>query len=192
MSGIVNTVFKVPMDTLQFIRNNTLLSVVFFAAAFVGIGLLNNDAPSPPNNIQPVGFDTTSINYFTNEQIQQMWEEWRLNALVANNPAWATDHQFYYVALQQAVGSNQLQTSDPVFGNGAGGFNKAITSLASGLYTVIVSQNRVNQTYYASLFQIVSVVNSNLNPSVPSNQITYPNTFKLSFYDVIDNTANYY
>lgn len=190
MSDIVSSVIKAPMNTLSFIRSSTFFSVVFFAAVLVGLGLLNND--NPGNNLQPVGFDTTSIQYFTNEQIQQMWEEWRLNALVGSNPVWATDHQFYYVALQQAVGGNQLQTSDPVFGNGAGGFNKTITSLASGLYVVIVTQNRVNQIKYASLFQVLSVVNSNLNPSVPGNQITYPNTFKLSLYDVIDNTNNYY
>lgn len=190
MSGVVSTVFKVPLDTLQFIRNNTFLSVIFISACLVGLGLLNNY--NPGNNLQPVGYDTTSINYFSNEQLQVMWEEWRLNALASNNPPWATDHQFYYVAAQQSVGGNKLQTSDPIFGNGPSGFNLAITSIASGLYVVIVSQNRVNQTVYASLFQVLSVVNSNLNPSVPSNQITYPNTYKLSFVGVIDNTNNYY
>lgn len=192
MSEIVKNVFKVPMDTLSFIRKDTLLTVIFFAAVLVGLGLFNND--NPGNTLQPVGFDTTSIQYFTNEQLQVMWEEWRLNAQTGNpgNPPWADNHQFYYVAVQQAVGGNQLQNTDPVFGFGPGGFGKGITSLASGLYVVIVSQNRGNQTFYASLFQVMSVVNSNLNPSTPSNQITYPNTYKLSFIDVIDNTNNYY
>lgn len=170
---------------------NSFIMTALFLGAVIGIGLIGNRMNKQNNpSLMPAGYDTTALGPFSNDEIKSMWEKWRLNATASEDPPWANSHDFLYVARQIPVGGNQLQTNDPVFGNVAGGFNQNITSLASGLYVVVVSSN-VN--VYAILFKVLSTVNNNLSVSVPSNQVTYPNTYTLEYIQYIDNrNGNYW
>lgn len=172
-------------------KNSFLLTAVFLGAV-IGIGLVGNrmNKQNQPT-LMPAGFDTTALGPFSNDEIKSMWTQWRLNynTLYPNDNGWAQNKQFLYVAQQIVIGGNQVQTNDPVFGNGPGGFNVNFNTIRSGLYVVIVLQQTTSTEIFAALYQVVSTIGTNGSAFgyIPENQVTYPNTYQLNYITVINN-----
>lgn len=191
VNDIVQGILSTPKNILY--STNKFYIICVLLATVIGLGFVGNriDKQNHPT-VAPLGYDTTALGPFSNDQIKSMWESYVAadQEYVYPSTSYWQDKEFQYVARQVVFGGNQKQNADPIFGNGPGGFNVAFNTLTSGLYVVIVTKTITDATNsHAVLMKVVSSINTNPNPTDVNNQITYPNTYKLSY---IDNIANNY
>lgn len=165
---------------------NSLLATGILVGALIGIGTIaNNSNTQNKVGMSPLAVDTTVVGPLSQETIKSLWEQWRLHAIASNNPDWATNHVFNYCYKQFAVGGN---INDPVLEQfGSANIQTFTNTYGSGWCIVVVSTNSTNGTSYATLFRVVANVNANA-VTVPSNVVTLPNEYALSYVNVITNT----
>jgi hypothetical protein len=168
---------------------NPLLATGILVGALIGIGTIaNNSNTQNKVGLSPLAIDTSVVGPLSQGDIKSLWEQWRLNANTANNPAWPGDHVFNYCYNQFSVGGNVLQANDPILSLfGYSNIETFTTSYGSGWYIVVVSTNATNNIQYATLFRVVANVDTNAT-TVPNNVVTLPNQMALSYVNVIENT----